>query len=163
MPAWVPIAAGIAAGADALFGSRENDKNRELSKEELAFRKQMYGDREPLRAMGLARLGAKRPERPDMAGDFADESNPFYKAPSALGFGDGYAGPGQSKGEMALRAQGLSSLVPGATASTPTTLREALRARDLEKQKFREQNPEVMQRFQQDPNQLRIDALKGRV
>lgn len=91
MPAWVlPVVAGAGAALSSYGQSRANDRQADLSEAELAFLKQRYAEQEPLRAMGLSRLQSPLPERPDQGAAFADPSNPFYKPPQALGFGEGY-------------------------------------------------------------------------
>lgn len=81
------LAYGLSAGLNALSGSRDRAADRDLSEAELAFRRRQYGDRAPLRTMAMDRLREPMPERPDLTADFADPSNPFYRAPQALGFG----------------------------------------------------------------------------
>ena len=112
-----PWIMGGAAALSALNGAFGDDASEELQKRAIALQERGYNDREPLRAMALSRLEAARPTRPDMTADFADPSNPFYRAPQPLSFGEGYASPGASKGETKLKAAGLSSLVkpPGPT------------------------------------------------
>jgi hypothetical protein len=78
---------GFGALTNALFGSNEANKDRELKQAMFDFARQQYGEREPMRAMGLSRLRSPLPERPDQSAAFADPSNPFYSPPQALGFG----------------------------------------------------------------------------
>lgn len=112
-----PWAIGAKIGLDVLGNLTGNDDERELNERAIALRERAYGDRAPLRAMALSRLEANRPQRPSLTNDFADPSNPFYRAPEPLSFGGGYATPGNSRGEAGLRKQGLESLVtpPGPT------------------------------------------------
>lgn len=111
------IGMGINAGLNALGGLMGDDDDREMNERQIALMEKRYGDRAPMRAMALSRLEANRPGRPNLTADFADASNPFYRAPEPLSFGAGYDTPGNSRGEAGLRKQGLESLVqpPGPT------------------------------------------------
>ena len=108
-----PWVMGGAAALSALNGLFGDDASEDLQSRAIGLQERAYGDRAPFRAMSLARLEQPMPTRPDMTADFADESNPFYRAPQPLSFGKTYQPPGASRPETALKAKGLSSLVEG--------------------------------------------------
>lgn len=112
-----PWVMGGAVALSALNSAFGDDKSDEFQDRLINLQERGYNDREPFRALSLARLSAPMAQRPDLTQNFADPSNPFYREPQPLSFGQGYAPPGASKPERALKSKGLASLVkpPGPT------------------------------------------------
>lgn len=159
-----PWAIAIKTGFDVLGGLVGGDDDRELNERAIALRERAYGDRAPLRAMALSRLEASRPQRPNLTADFADPSNPFYRAPEPLSFGAGYDTPGNSRGEARLRKQGLESLVepPGPTpqeqyAALPDMVRDKFPQYDARAASLPENVREMLPRM---PKGLRDKVFK---